>query len=116
MSVPPPPPRRDWTVPIVVGAIPLVVLLGLCIAGVATAIFAYRANKPVATASLSSPPKPTPAPAASLSPADCLLGDWVEVSYTGNADIYGITVQLSGKGMLTRFAADGTTTSALENV
>jgi hypothetical protein len=114
MSVTPPGGRRDWTVPIIVVAIGIVVVLGLCVIGGVAAFVAFRNAKPVAQAS--AVPSASPAPAVSKAPQECLIGDWLEVSYTGDAEIYGIKVQLSGKGTATRFAPDGTVTTVFDNV
>jgi hypothetical protein len=103
----PPQPRRNWTVPIIVVAIGLVVVLIICLAGTAAAIFAWRANDAApapspsaAQASVSPTPAASPVP---VHPADCLIGDWLETSYSGYADLYGTRVQLSGKGAVIRY-------------
>ncbi len=104
--------RRDWTVPIAVGVVALVVVLVLCVAGGAAAyLLAHdRGTGPAPAAATSPSPSPvavapSPSPA---SPARCLVGRWRETSYTGNAEIYGANVQLTGAGALFDFRADGT--------
>jgi hypothetical protein len=111
----PTPPRRDWTLPVVLGAVLLaMVLLVLCVAGGAAAFFALRGRAdapPVATASPSVSPSPskTPAPPPpSVSPADCLIGNWRETSYTSTANLFGVRVQISGSGTLMRINGNGT--------
>lgn len=105
----PEPQRRDWTVPLVVGVVALVVVLVVCLGGAAAAFLLTRPD-PVA------PPSPSPSPSpvavvpspAPVSPARCLIGQWRETSYTSSADLFGVTVQLTGAGTLLSYGADGT--------
>ncbi|MEV4410856.1 hypothetical protein [Catellatospora sp. NPDC049609] len=103
---------RDWTVPVIVGAVLLVLVLVLCVAGGAAAYLLARRGDPAPVAAASPSRSPSPAAAAPspspASPARCLVGRWKETSYTGNADIYGANVQLTGSGALFDFRADGT--------
>ncbi|HCU52535.1 MAG TPA: hypothetical protein DGG94_22530 [Micromonosporaceae bacterium] len=119
MSSIPSRPRRDWTVPVLLGAVALAVLVVVCVAGSAAAFLSFRAkpanNSSATPAPSTSRPAPTQPP-ATMAPADCLIGDWEEVSYVTNSEIYGVTVQLTGKGSLIRFAADGTSVTVLNNV
>ncbi len=103
--------RRDWTVPVVVGVVALVVVLVLCVAGGAAAYLLARDRgtepAPVAASPSPSPVAVAPSPSPA-SPASCLVGRWKETSYTGNAEIYGANVQLTGSGALFDFRPDGT--------
>jgi hypothetical protein len=98
----------------------IVVVLVACAIGSATAFVTLRRQPAPAATSALAPAFPQPtvpqSPPSVKSPAGCLIGDWVETSYAGNADIYGTRVQLTGEGTLTRYAADGTVTMVLENV
>jgi hypothetical protein len=117
MSSPSPTPGRKWTVPILLGALALAVLLVVCIVGSAAAYLAFRGKSPAtpqASPSSASPPAPTPAPPRSG--AQCLVGDWLEVSHVSNANIFGTDVQLTGKGTLMRFTAAGVNVAVLENL
>jgi hypothetical protein len=110
------PSHRDWTVPILVGAIALVILLVLCALGGTAAFLAFRGKAEASPGpAVTSAPSITAAP-PSRSPVDCLRGDWEEVSYVGTSVIYGVRVQLSGKGILVRFAPDGKATFVLNNI
>ena len=115
----PPPPRRNWTVPLILGIAALVLILVVCVAGTAAAFFTWRsANKAEPSVSLSAPTTPSATPASPAPPktgADCLVGDWLETNYTGNSNIYGTKVQLSGKGTLVRFTGTEVV-YALQNV
>ncbi|GAA1374755.1 hypothetical protein [Catellatospora chokoriensis] len=101
--------RRDWTVPIVVGVVVLIVALVVCLGGAAAAYLLTRPD-PVAPPS----PSPSPSPVAAVpsptpvSPARCLIGQWRETSYTSSAELFGVTVQLTGAGTLLSYGADGT--------
>ncbi|MEU8081887.1 hypothetical protein AB0B31_41285 [Catellatospora citrea] len=101
--------RRDWTVPIVVGVVVLIVVLVVCLGGAAAA---YLLTRPDPTAPPS--PSPSPSPVAAVpsptpvSPARCLIGQWRETSYTSSAELFGVTVQLTGAGTLLSYGADGT--------
>ncbi|MFD0594501.1 hypothetical protein ACFQZ4_20405 [Catellatospora coxensis] len=102
---------RDWTVPIVVGVVLLVVVLVVCLGGAAAAyLLARRAPGPLPSPSTSPSPSPVavlPSPTP-MSPARCLIGQWRETSYTSSAEIFGVTVQLTGAGTLLSYGADGT--------
>jgi hypothetical protein len=100
-------PRRDWTAPVVVGAVVLVVALVVCLGGGAAV---YVLNRPAPAPSASPSPSPSPAVPSPVpvSPAQCLIGRWRETSYTASAEIFGVTVQLTGSGTLFDFRADGT--------
>ncbi|GIF98484.1 hypothetical protein Cci01nite_35780 [Catellatospora citrea] len=101
--------RRDWTVPIVVGVVVLIVALVVCLGGAAAAYLLTRPD-PAAPPS----PSPSPSPVAVVpsptpaSPARCLIGQWRETSYTSSAELFGVTVQLTGAGTLLSYGADGT--------
>ncbi|WP_144121904.1 hypothetical protein [Catellatospora sichuanensis] len=102
---------RDWTAAIAVGAVLLVVVLVVCLGGAAAA---YLLTRPVPVAPPSPSTSPSPSPVAvvpspaPMSPARCLIGQWRETSYTASADLFGITVQLTGAGTLLDYRADGT--------
>lgn len=117
MSSLPQQPRRKWTVPILLGALALAVLPVVCIAGSAAAYLAFRGKSPATSqASPFTAPPPVPTPAPSKSGVDCLVGDWLEVSFVTNASIFGTDVQLTGKGALMRFTAAGLSVTVLDNV
>lgn len=115
----PPPPRRNWTVPIILGTVALALVLIVCVAGTAAGVIAWRsAHQPEPSETPSTPITPSAAPASPSqpkTPADCLLGDWVEVTYAGTANLFGTRVQLSGKGTLVRFTPTEFI-SALDNI
>ena len=113
MSLTPPPPviRRDWTLPIIAGVVAIVVVLAVCLVGSAAAFVSLRGRATPDTV-----PSATPVPMRSGSPARCLIGDWLETSFATTVEIYGAHVQLSGKGMLSRYAPDGTVIVVAENV
>jgi hypothetical protein len=101
------------------GTVALALVLVVCVAGTAAGVIAWRsAHKPEPSVTPSTPitPSATPAsPSVPKSPADCLLGDWQEVTFTNTANLFGARVQLSGKGTLMRF--NGTeVVIALENI
>jgi hypothetical protein len=108
-------PRRDWTLPITLGVVLLVVALVVCLAGGAAAYLLTR-DRTVAPAPSPSP-SPSPSPVAvvpsptPVSPARCLIGRWRETSYAASASLFGVTVQLTGSGTLLEFGADGTLTT-----
>jgi hypothetical protein len=106
--------RRDWTVPVIVTAVVLVLACVLCAVGGAGAYLLSRDGDPAPSPSASPSPSPvaaSPAPPPSPpSPKSCLVGRWSEKSYTVYADIYGTKVQLRGAGAVFDFRADGTVT------
>ncbi|WP_120316962.1 hypothetical protein [Catellatospora citrea] len=95
--------------PIVVGVVVLIVALVVCLGGAAAAYLLTRPD-PAAPPS----PSPSPSPVAVVpsptpaSPARCLIGQWRETSYTSSAELFGVTVQLTGAGTLLSYGADGT--------
>ncbi len=96
----------------------LVVVAVVCIGGGVAAYLTMRES-----GDTSNPPTPTPAPSqviasppAPKTHADCLVGDWIETSYAGTAEIYGTRVQLTSKGALVRFSPEGTTLTLYENL
>ncbi|GHJ45956.1 hypothetical protein Cs7R123_32980 [Catellatospora sp. TT07R-123] len=97
--------------PVVVGVIGLVVLLVLCLGGGAAGYYLLRRNgsapSPSAAAAPASPLPSVAPPAPSRAPQDCLVGDWLETSYTSNVEFYDGTVQLTGKGVRFSYGADG---------
>lgn len=107
--------RRDWTLPIVAGVLALVVVLVVCVVGGITAFVTLRGeSKPSASPSVAAP-RPSVSPPPTAKPAqDCLLGDWEETSYVATVEIFGVRVQLTGKGRLMRIEP-GTTTSVYDN-
>ncbi|MEV0460850.1 hypothetical protein [Catellatospora methionotrophica] len=110
----PSPGRRDRTALVIVGVVLLVVVvLVVCLVGGAAAYFGLRSG-PVASPSVSpvaAAPSIPPPPPPSAAPADCLIGDWRETSYTVKWEIYGNRVQFTGSGTLMRIKADGTMTT-----
>lgn len=114
--------RRQWTIAIIVGAIALVFVLVLCLAGGAAALWAWRSSpdpEPSTTAVSTSAPSVSPSPSPSpspLTPAACLIGDWLENTATTNASIFGTSVQLTGGGTIVRFTADGVNVLYMDNV
>jgi hypothetical protein len=120
----PPAVRRSWTIPIIAGAIALVFVALLCVAGAAAGFLALRspsgpapatAPETVATPSVSPSPSAVPSPSP-LSPAACLIGDWIEKTGTTSAKIFGVTVQLTGGGATHRFTGAGETVLNVSNV
>ncbi|MDI1460440.1 hypothetical protein QEZ54_05620 [Catellatospora sp. KI3] len=99
--------------PVVVGVIALVCVLVLCLAGGAAGYyFLYRDGSdpsptPSPLAAAASPQPSAPAPAPTKAPQDCLIGDWLETSYTSNTEFSTGTVQLTGKGTRFSYGADG---------
>lgn len=101
----------------IAGTAALAIVAVLCLAGVTTALLAWRTAPDPVVAQPSSPaatlPSPSPSPPA---PATCLPGDWLETSNTASTTLDGLPVQLSGSGSVLRFARDGTITNVSNNV
>jgi hypothetical protein len=118
--------RRQWTIALIIGAIALVFVLVICVAGGAAGFLAWRStadSSPSVTAdatsipSVSPTPSPSPSPSPSpLTPAACLIGDWRENTATTNSEIFGVSVQLTGGGATVHFTTAGENVLRLENV
>lgn len=121
MSPPPisPTKSRDWTLPVLGGVVAVVLLvLAVCVVGGAAAFVALRRDAAPAPASPAAPTPssmPAPPPDPRTGP-QCLIGNWLLINSTSTSQIYGATVQLSGKGSIVSFAADGTYVWLAENI
>ncbi len=98
-----------------IGALVIVVVLVVCAIGGVAALLALRQKSAPAPGVTLAPTRATESPRAGEQGAPCLVGDWLEVSYANTANIYGTRVQLTGKGIVTRYSADGVNTTVLEN-
>ncbi|MBV1849598.1 hypothetical protein [Catellatospora tritici] len=93
--------------------IALVCVLVLCLAGGAAGYYFLSRDgsdpspSPSPVAAAASPQPSVAPPAPSKAPQDCLIGDWLETSYTTNAEFLAGTVQLTGKGVRFSYGADG---------
>ncbi|HZM83978.1 MAG TPA: hypothetical protein VFC19_50310 [Candidatus Limnocylindrales bacterium] len=115
MSLTPPPPvtRRDWTLPIIAGVVAIVVVLGVCLVGSATAFVSLRRQSTLGSGVPVPSAMPTP---PSVTGPECLIGDWLETNGVLTVPFGSSELRFSGKGAVTRFSADGSVLVLYQNV
>jgi hypothetical protein len=109
-----PPPHKDHTTAIVVGAALTALVLAGCVAVVGTGLWRWNKSKTEATGSTATPTAgatrtrtATPSAAPPLVGAACVVGEWQETSFQADAVISGVTVRLTSSGVHQTFAKDG---------
>jgi hypothetical protein len=114
MSLTPPPPvtRRDWTLPIIAGVVAIVVVLGVCLVGSATAFVSLR--RPAAPDTAASAPSVIPGRPNVTGP-QCLIGDWLETNGVNYLEIGSDTLPFTGKGAILKFTDTGIAGAAYQN-